>query len=241
VDQVTAKVLPFSLYTRLDNGVCIEPPFEAGNDAEVARVIVWRKEDGSEKVILPVAELGIPGRHNAGNALAAIAACIAAGVEPDVIVPALKQFNGVEHRLEYAGEVKGVKYYNDSKATNPTATIMSVGSMSAPIILLAGGLDRGSDYMELLPVFRDRLKGLVVLGESRGKLAKVAELAGLTNLRMVEPEEDAESTLRKAVQVAASLAEPGDVVLLSPACASWDMFKSFEQRGRIFKESAHTL
>ncbi|CAM3532106.1 UDP-N-acetylmuramoyl-L-alanine--D-glutamate ligase [Paenibacillus lupini] len=241
VDQVTAKVLPFSLYTRLDNGVCIEPPFEAGSDAEVARVIVWRKEDGSEKVILPVAELGIPGRHNAGNALAAIAACIAAGVEPDVIVPALKQFNGVEHRLEYAGEVKGVKYYNDSKATNPTATIMSVGSISAPIILLAGGLDRGSDYMELLPVFRDRLKGLVVLGESRGKLAKVAELAGLTNLRLVEPEEDAESTLRKAVQEAASLAEPGDVVLLSPACASWDMFKSFEQRGRIFKESAHTL
>ncbi|MGO4110121.1 UDP-N-acetylmuramoyl-L-alanine--D-glutamate ligase [Paenibacillus sp. YAF4_2] len=241
VDQVTAKVLPFSLYTRLDNGVCIEPPFEAGNDAEVARVIVWRKEDGSEKIILPVAELGIPGRHNAGNALAAIAACIAAGVEPDVIVPALKQFNGVEHRLEYAGEVKGVKYYNDSKATNPTATIMSVGSMSAPIILLAGGLDRGSDYMELLPVFRDRIKGLVVLGESRGKLAKVAELAGLTNLRLVEPEEDAESTLRKAVQEAASLAEPGDVVLLSPACASWDMFKSFEQRGRIFKESAHTL
>lgn len=241
VDQVTAKVLPFSLYTRLDNGVCIEPPFEAGNDTEVPRVIVWRKEDGSEKVILPVDELGIPGRHNAGNALAAIAACLAAGVEPDVMVPALKQFNGVEHRLEYAGEVKGVKYYNDSKATNPTATIMSVGSMSAPIILIAGGLDRGSDYMELLPVFRDRLKGLVALGETRGKLAKVAELAGLTNLRLVEPEDDAESTLRKAVQEAASLAEPGDVVLLSPACASWDMFKSFEQRGRIFKESAHTL
>ncbi|SFD59243.1 UDP-N-acetylmuramoylalanine--D-glutamate ligase [Paenibacillus catalpae] len=240
-DQMAAKVLPFSLYVRLDKGVCIEPPFERDKASSAAHMIVWRKEDGTEQTILPVSELGVPGRHNASNALAAIAACLAAGVAPEVMLPVLKGFNGVEHRLEYVGEINGVKYYNDSKATNPTATTMSVGSMNAPIVLIAGGLDRGSDYMELLPVFRDRLKGLVTLGETRGKLAKVAELAGLTNLRMVEPEEDAESTLRKAVQEAAGLAEPGDVVLLSPACASWDMFKSFEQRGRIFKESAHTL
>ncbi|MCM3626446.1 UDP-N-acetylmuramoyl-L-alanine--D-glutamate ligase [Paenibacillus glycanilyticus] len=240
-DTVKAKIVPFSLYVRLDKGVCIEPPFERGKESGADHKIVWRKEDGTEQTILPVSELGIPGRHNAGNALAAIAACLAAGAAPEAMVPVLKGFRGVEHRLEYAGEVKGVKYYNDSKATNATATIMSVGSLSSPIILIAGGLDRGSDYMELLPVFRNRLKGLVALGETRAKLANVAELAGLTNVRLVEPEEDAESTLRKAVQEAAGLAEPGDIVLLSPACASWDMFASFEQRGRIFKESAHTL
>lgn len=240
-DRLAAKVLPFSLYVRLDKGLGIEPPFERGKDSDADHMIVWRKEDGTEQTILPVSELGIPGRHNTANALAAIAACLAAGVAPEAMVPVLKGFRGVEHRLEYAGEVSGVKYYNDSKATNPTATTMSVGSLSAPIILIAGGLDRGSDYMELLPVFRDRLKGLVTLGQTRGKLAKVAELAGLTNVRMVEPEEDAESTLRRAVREAAGLAEPGDIVLLSPACASWDMFASFEDRGRIFKESAHTL
>jgi UDP-N-acetylmuramoylalanine--D-glutamate ligase len=240
-DTANAKVLPFSLYVRLDQGICIEPPFERGKDSDADHRIVWRREDGTEQVILPVSELGIPGRHNASNALAAIAACLAAGVAPEALLSGLKGFRGVEHRLEYAGEVNGVKYYNDSKATNPTATTMSVGSLGAPIVLIAGGLDRGSDYMELLPLFRDRLKGLVTLGETRSKLAKVAELAGLTNLRLVEPEEDAESTLRKAVQEAAGLAESGDIVLLSPACASWDMFESFEQRGRIFKESAHTL
>ncbi|NIK68454.1 UDP-N-acetylmuramoyl-L-alanine--D-glutamate ligase [Paenibacillus sp. BK720] len=240
-DHLTAKLLPFSLYVRLDKGICIEPPFERGKDSDQEHMIVWRKEDGTEQAILPVSALGLPGRHNAGNALAAIAACLAAGVAPEAMLPALQGFRGVEHRLEYAGEFNGVNYYNDSKATNPTATTMSVGSLSAPIILIAGGLDRGSDYMELLPVFRDRLKGLVTLGETRSKLAKVAELAGLTNVRLVEPEEDAESTLRRAVREAAGLAEPGDIVLLSPACASWDMFTSFEDRGRIFKESAHTL
>ncbi|WP_201001419.1 UDP-N-acetylmuramoyl-L-alanine--D-glutamate ligase [Paenibacillus glycanilyticus] len=240
-DHLAAKLLPFSLYVRLDQGICIEPPFERGKDSDKEHMIVWRKEDGTEQAILPVSALGLPGRHNAGNALAAIAACLAAGVAPEAMLPALQGFRGVEHRLEYAGEINGVHYYNDSKATNPMATTMSVGSLSAPIILIAGGLDRGSDYMELLPVFRDRLKGLVTLGQTREKLAKVAELAGLTNVRLVEPEEDAESTLRRAVREAAGLAEPGDIVLLSPACASWDMFASFEERGRIFKESAHTL
>ncbi|MGO4181487.1 glutamate ligase domain-containing protein, partial [Paenibacillus sp. TAF43_2] len=147
----------------------------------------------------------------------------------------------VEHRLEFVRDVKGVKYYNDSKATNPVATMMSVRSLSAPIVLVAGGLDRGSDYMELVPLFRDRLKGLVALGETREKLSRVAELAGLAKVEIVEPSEDAESVLQQAVKQAAAIAEPGDIVLLSPACASWDMFTSYEQRGRIFKDSAHTL
>ncbi len=118
---------------------------------------------------------------------------------------------------------------------------MSVGSLQGGIILIAGGLDRGSDYMELLPLFQKRVKGLVVLGQTREKLARVAELAGLASVIIVEPEEVADDTLRAAVSRAAAIAEPGDTVLLSPACASWDMFASYEQRGRIFKDSAHTL
>lgn len=242
-----AQLLPFSIYERLDAGIYIDPPYERDNgdaqndEAAVDRQIVFRQSEDSEINILPVSELGIPGRHNAANALAAIAACLAAGVAPERLVEPLQLFRGVEHRLEFVREVNGVKYYNDSKATNPVATMMSVRSLSAPIVLVAGGLDRGSDYMELVPLFRDRLKGLVALGETREKLSRVAELAGLAKVEIVEPSEDAESVLQQAVKQAAAIAEPGDIVLLSPACASWDMFTSYEHRGRIFKDSAHTL
>jgi UDP-N-acetylmuramoylalanine--D-glutamate ligase len=118
---------------------------------------------------------------------------------------------------------------------------MAILSLPSPLILIAGGLDRGSDYMELLPVFRDRLKGLTTLGETREKIGRVAALAGLTRVKIVEPVDDAELTLRRAVEEAAAMAVPGDTVLLSPACASWDMFPSYEVRGRIFKQSVHTL
>ncbi len=242
---LTAPQLPFSLYERLDTGVYIEPPYakdSAGKpDDGVQRSFVYSFGDGNVREVLPVSELGIPGRHNAANALAAIAAALAAGADPQRLQQPLRSFRGVEHRLEFVRETAGVSYYNDSKATNPIATTMSVQSLTAPIVLIAGGLDRGSDYMELVPLFRDRLKALVALGETREKLAKVAELAGLARVEIVEPNEDAEAVLREAVRRAAELAEPGDAVLLSPACASWDMFASYEQRGRIFKDSAHTL
>ncbi|WP_338555676.1 UDP-N-acetylmuramoyl-L-alanine--D-glutamate ligase [Paenibacillus sp. KS-LC4] len=248
-DRLDATIFPFSLYEKLSFGVAIEPPYvrtaasaSSGEDeAAEVRHIVWNKQDGTQARLLEVGELGIPGRHNAANALAAIAGCLAAGALPEQLIETLRGFKGVEHRLEYVCEVNGVKYYNDSKATNPTATMMSAHSLTAPIVLIAGGLDRGSDYMELLPLFRDRVKGLVALGETRGKLGHVAELAGLAAVQLVEPVEDAEATLREAVRQAAALAAPGDIVLLSPACASWDMFTSYEQRGRIFKDSAHTL
>jgi UDP-N-acetylmuramoylalanine--D-glutamate ligase len=243
-DKIRARVLPFSLTDPLESGVFVDPPYPqdgADDGADKTRVIVWRRPGEPDKRIVPVSELGIPGRHNTANALAAIAACLAAGAAPETFVAKLRSFRGVEHRLEYVTTLQDVRYYNDSKATNPTATTMSVRSLAGPIILLAGGLDRGSDYMELLPLFRERVKAVVAIGETRGKIAHVAELAGLSAVKTVEPEENAEATLRRAVREAASLAEPGDVVLLSPACASWDMFKSYEQRGRIFKESAHTL
>lgn len=245
-EELTAKVLLFSLYERLDEGLCVEPPYVKGqfdSESEPERQIVYRKraEGGSEAtVIMPVDALGIRGRHNTANALAAIAAALAAGAAPEGVAEPLTQFKGVEHRLEFVCVRNGVSYYNDSKATNPTATTMSIRSLKGPIVLVAGGLDRGSDYMELLPVFKG-LKGLVTLGETKEKLLRVAELAGLTEAQSVNAEKDAESTLREAVKQAAKLAEPGDIVLLSPACASWDMFASYEQRGSIFKQSAHTL
>lgn len=248
VQGAAARKLPFSLTQRLETGVAVEPPFPPAKPGESVpetagpeRWIVYHPGDGSERRIVPVDRVGIPGRHNAANALAAVAVALAAGAEPDALREPLTSFRGVEHRLEFVGEFHGVRYFNDSKATNPTATAMSVASLPSPLILIAGGLDRGSDYMELLPVFRDRLKGVVALGETREKIRKVAEAAGLTAVKIVEPVGDAADTLRLAVREAAALAQPGDTVLLSPACASWDMFPSYEVRGRIFKESAHTL
>ena len=117
---------------------------------------------------------------------------------------------------------------------------MALNSFKEPVVLIAGGLDRGSDMMELLPVLEERVKALVVLGENRAKIAKVAELAGLKQIKVVDNEEDAARTLTVAVQEAAKLAEPG-MLFCYPACASWDMFASYEERGRIFKEAAHNL
>ncbi|MFS0727607.1 UDP-N-acetylmuramoyl-L-alanine--D-glutamate ligase [Paenibacillus sp. 1P07SE] len=243
-EETPAEVLPFSLTQELKQGVFVRPAYPADGGTkppEPDRVIIWRDPQGREHLLASVAELGIPGRHNAANAMAAAAAALAAGAAPERLAAPLREFRGVEHRLEYVRTHEGVRYYNDSKATNPTATTMSVRSLQGGIVLVAGGLDRGSDYMELLPLFRDRVKALIALGETRDKLAAVAALAGLANVQTVEPEEDAEATLRTAVRLASSAAEAGDIVLLSPACASWDMFPSYEHRGRMFKDSAHTL
>ncbi|WP_123039865.1 UDP-N-acetylmuramoyl-L-alanine--D-glutamate ligase [Cohnella candidum] len=244
-ERFAARKLPFSLVENLPVGVCVVPAYEAvkpkDDEADQERWIVHRAWDGTETRILRVGDLGLPGRHNTANALASIAVALAAGADPAALEEPLRTFRGVEHRLEYVGKFGGANYYNDSKATNPMATTMSVLSLPSPLVLIAGGLDRGSDYMELIPIFRTRLKGLVALGETREKLAKVAEAAGLTAVKIVEPVGDAEATLRRAVEEAAGMAQPGDTVLLSPACASWDMFPSYEVRGRMFKQSAHTL
>lgn len=245
-EGIKARHVPFSLTKRLSVGVCVEPPYAdikpgAEGEEDTPRWIVSRTAEGTEERVILVDELGIAGRHNTANAMAAIAIALSAGAKPEQLVQALKNFRGVEHRLEFVGTIQGVKYYNDSKATNPMATTMSILSLPAPLILIAGGLDRGSDYMELLPVFRDRIKGLVAIGETREKLGRVAELAGLEAVKLVEPMNDAESTVRRAVEEAAAMAGEGDIILLSPACASWDMFPSYETRGRMFKQSAHTL
>ncbi|MFR9708380.1 UDP-N-acetylmuramoyl-L-alanine--D-glutamate ligase [Paenibacillus sp. MB22_1] len=242
VPYIKAKLIPFSMTEELQSeGVYVEPAYIPDVEDGLARRIMYRGADGEVRVIVDIADIALPGRFNVENALAAVAAAIAAGAAPEALAEPLRTFHGVEHRLEYVDEKQGVVYYNNSKATNSKATVMALGALQAPIVLIAGGLDRGSDYMELLPVFKEKVKAVVAMGQTKEKIARVAELAGLSHIVLVDTVDSAADTLRAALKEAASLAEPGDIVLLSPACASWDMFPSYEERGRIFKEAVHTL
>mgnify|MGYP001374554791 CR=1 FL=1 len=237
VSGLSARLLPFSFRRELSYGVYVERKGDRDEDG----LIVSRDASGIRREIIPTSELGIPGAHNVENAMAAAAVALAAGAGLDTIARVLREFRGVEHRLEFVCEKDGVAYYNNSKATNAMATIKALESFRRPVVLIAGGQERKSDYLELLPYFRDKVKALVTLGETRHKINRVGELAGLTRIKSVDTGTDAADILDRAVRVARDFAESGDVVLLSPACASWDMFSSYEERGRIFKESVHKL
>ncbi|GGA20860.1 UDP-N-acetylmuramoyl-L-alanine--D-glutamate ligase [Paenibacillus physcomitrellae] len=242
VPYIQAQLLPFSMTERLpQGGIYVEPPYADKEDDNLDRQVIYRKADGEAITLVHTSEIGLPGRFNVEDALAAAACAIAAGAEPAKLAEPLRSFRGVEHRLEFVEEKNGVVYYNNSKATNSKATAMALGALSGPIVLIAGGLDRGSDYMDLLPSLQDKVKAVVTLGQTKEKIAQVAKLAGISSVIVVDNEEDAAETLRRAIREAEGLAGTGDVVLLSPACASWDMFDSYEERGRIFKEAVHNL
>jgi len=221
---------PFSSKEPLERGVYIR------ND------VIWVADgDGEPKELMPTAQIAVRGSHNAENAIAAAAVALSAGAKAESVRTVLRTFRGVEHRLEFVLEKDGVAYYNDSKATNPTATVKSIEAFDGqPVVLVCGGLDRGSDYMELLPAFERSVKAVVAIGETREKLLRVAELAGVAKRQAVDAK-DPEEAVRLAASAASAFAEPGQTVLLSPACASWDMFPSYEDRGRMFKHSVHTL
>lgn len=240
--RLNAKLLPFSSKEQLKEGVFIRRHAETGR---LERDIVYRKEDGPIEFILRAGEVGIPGEYNLENALAASAIAIAAGVPLSSIAESLRNFRGVEHRLEFVTNRRGVRYYNNSKATNSTATIKALEGFRRPVVLIAGGLDRKGtdkeiDYMDLAPIFKSRVKALVAIGESKDKLAKVAAHAGISRIETISGNDPAE-TIDLAVKTADALCEEGDVLLLSPCCASWDMFTSFEERGSMFKRSVHNL
>ncbi|UKS30276.1 UDP-N-acetylmuramoyl-L-alanine--D-glutamate ligase [Paenibacillus sp. HWE-109] len=232
IPTLRAQVLPFSMIETLDHGVYFESESE---------MLVYANGQGQIRPIMRASEMGMPGSFNVENALAAAAAALTAGVQPSVIADVLRSFRGVEHRLELVRELEGVTFYNNSKATNSAAAIKSIEAFDQQVVLIAGGLDRGSDYMELLPTFRDRIKGVVTMGQTREKITHIAELAGISRLETVDTAKDAADAVIQAVQLAWQMCEPGDIVLLSPACASWDMFPSYEDRGRMFKESVHNL
>lgn len=177
--------------------------------------------------------LKIPGQHNLENALAAAAMAYFSGIEIDAITRVLKTFRGVEHRIEDCGTIDGVKYINDSKGTNPDAAIKAVLSFQN-IILIAGGYDKGASFDEFIGGFDGRVKSLVLMGVTAPKIREAAEKAGFTDIHMVE-------NMKEAVAVSSKLAVAGDTVLLSPACASWDMYKKFEDRGDDFRNCVKAL
>lgn len=194
-------------------------------------------EDGylvyKDERVMPASELGVPGEHNIENALAAILVVKQLGVENDAIVRALSTFSGVKHRLQEVGEIQGVRFYNDSKSTNILATQKALsGFDNSKVILIAGGLDRGNDLSELLPDIQG-LKAMVILGQVAPRLEALAKEAGVASYPAQE--------VAAATKVAYDLAQKGDVVLFSPANASWDMYKNFEERGEVFLTAVKEL
>ncbi len=189
---------------------------------------VYVNIDNNEVYILDVEDIRIPGAHNVENALAAVLATYLMGVTVDVIAKVLREFPGVEHRIETVRALDGVTYINDSKATNPEATIKAIEAMEQPTIMLLGGSEKKSNYMPMFEAFTPNIKRIVVLGDTANAIAKSAEKSGFKAVSHAQSLED-------AINIARSFAAPGTNVLLSPACASYDMFDNYEHRGREFK------
>jgi len=194
------------------------------------------KSETSQKEILQVSEISLKGAHNLENVLAAVCAGALMGCAPDKIRQAVHDFKAVEHRLEFVATINGVGYYNDSKATNVDATIKALESFLANIHLILGGKDKGSDYSVLNDLLRQRVKRVYTIGAAAAKIESqiISQKNGGPELLHAE-------TLENAVRKAHSLAQPGDVVLLAPACASFDQFKNYEHRGQVFKEIVLSL
>ncbi len=213
------RVVWFSSARKLENGYYY--------DAE-SRTI-YEAKDGESVAVIRADELRILGLHNMENAMAAIAIASAMGVELEAIRRGLKKFNAVEHRIEFVADIDGVKCYNDSKGTNPDAAIKAICAMEGPTVLIGGGYDKHSEYDEWTACFPGRVKKLLLIGETAEKIAETAKRGGFTDYEFCK-------TLEEAVDRAMEIAERGDAILLSPACASWDMFPNYEERGRLFKE-----
>lgn len=189
---------------------------------------------GIKEKVIDIDKLKILGSHNVENAMAAIGCCLSVGVPIEIIRDVLHKFTAVEHRIEYVKTVNGVEFYNDSKGTNPDASIKAIRAMRSPICLIAGGYDKGSDFKELVDEFKGRVKFVAIIGEVKEKIAETLKESGFENFSVVESFED-------AIKICYKNAEKGECVLLSPACASWDMFSSYEERGEIFKEFVNGL
>jgi UDP-N-acetylmuramoylalanine--D-glutamate ligase len=193
--------------------------------------VIFRCE-GVESVLLERKVIGLRGSHNIENVLAAAAAAKLAGAEPAAIAEGVRTFAGVEHRIEYVATISGVEYFNDSKATNVDATLKALDAFAGNVLVILGGKDKGSDYRILRPALRSHARMAILIGSAADKIE--AELAD------VVPVERAE-TLARAVELASLRAQPGDTVLLAPACASFDQFENYEHRGRVFKQLVREL
>ena len=222
-DTAKAKKIPFSIKEKLDLGAYLDGDTLMLADEEGVRHEICKKED-----------LRIIGDHNVQNVLAAAAISFFAGIDMEVITDAVKAFKGVEHRIEYSGIVDGVKYYNDSKGTNTDASITAIKAIGKDIILIAGGDAKKQEFDPLVKEFKGRVKKLILLGRDAYMIQEACDRAGFTDYIFCK---DMNECVRKAHEIA----EEGDSVLLSPACASWDMYDNYEQRGRHFKECVRGL
>ncbi|VXB59277.1 UDP-N-acetylmuramoylalanyl-D-glutamate ligase [Bacillus sp. 349Y] len=217
VAHTKAQVVPFSTTKEVLDGAYIK------EDA-----IYFRDE-----FIVSLGDIVLPGAHNLENILSAVAACKLYDVPNESIRKVLSVFAGVKHRTQFVKEVEGRKFYNDSKATNSLATKSALNAFAGPTILLAGGLDRGNDFDDLIPYMKN-VTTLIVFGETAQKLAETGRKAGIESIITVD-------NVEKAVPVAYEHSRPGDVILLSPACASWDQYRTFEERGDMFIDAVHML
>ncbi|MBQ3546609.1 MAG: UDP-N-acetylmuramoyl-L-alanine--D-glutamate ligase [Lachnospiraceae bacterium] len=220
--KLNNKVLFFSSRQKLAEGIYLD-----GED------IIYNDGD-KETLICKVSEMKLVGIHNVENVMAASALAIIVGVPIEVISKTIKEFKSVEHRIEYVRTLDDVIYYNDSKGTNTDASIKAIEAMTKPTVLIAGGYDKGSEFDDYIKAFNGKIKKLILLGVTKEKIAKTAEKYGYKNYEFTD-------SLEEAVNLAKATVVPGDVVLLSPACASWDMFKSYEERGNMFKEYVNNL
>lgn len=214
---VNAKKTTFSIKKKVENGACIQE-----------NAIFYLDEK-----IIDVEKIKLPGAHNLENILAAICAAKLAGANTERIKEVLSTFAGVKHRTQFVTEINDRLFYNDSKATNMLATKVAVLAFDQPVILIAGGLDRGNEFDELIPILK-KVKGVVLYGQTAPKLQVASQKAGLTFIKTV-------NNVTEAVSIAYQNSKRGDIILLSPACASWDQFQTFEQRGDAFIEAVYNL
>jgi len=205
-------------------------PVEQGAFLKGEQIIF--RQNGKEQPVLSRGDITLKGLHNLENVLAAVTMTMLAGCDPQRVRQAVSEFHAVEHRLELVNAVNGVTFYNDSKATNVDATIKALESFPGNIHIILGGKDKGSDYTVLVPLLRERVKAAYLIGAAAEKIR--SQIQGSTTLVSA-------GTLERAVHQAFEVAKPGDIVLLAPACASFDQFENYEQRGRIFKELVHGL
>jgi UDP-N-acetylmuramoylalanine--D-glutamate ligase len=217
-----ATVVFFSSKRVLDEGFYLD-----GDD-------IYYAHEGQKTHVIRTDELNLLGRHNYENVMAAAAMAVSFGVPMEKIVEVLKTFTAVEHRIEYVTEKRGVRFYNDSKGTNPDAAIQGIRAMNRPTFLIGGGYDKQSEYDEWIEAFDGKVKALVLIGQTADKIAECAHRHGFTDTVKAD-------TLEEAMRYCYDHAVSGDAVLLSPACASWGMFTNYEERGRMFKDIANNL
>lgn len=221
-NRCPAGVIYFYAHGQLEDGYYLEDGF------------IFYAQGGRREKLLAMHETKLLGIHNAENVMAAIAVTAAAGVPMEAVLNSVRSFTAVEHRIEYVATRRGVDYYNDSKGTNPDAAIQAIKAMRRPTVLLGGGYDKESSYDEWIEAFPGRVKSLVLIGQTKDKIAACARKHGFMEIRMAD-------SFEEAMQLCVDTAESGDAVLLSPACASWGMFPNYEARGNRFKEYVNQI